>query len=92
MTSVLRLLQLYADEMYGVWVKGREGEEADGTTRADVEDEEDGGEEATVAVGQSIADRDDQAHAQLTKQSALHRQAHVGDAVGCPALAALPDN
>ena len=81
MTSVLRLLQLYADELYGAWVKGKEGEKADGSTRAEKEEEEDGGEEATVAGGQS---------AELSAQSAQRTQTRDGDTTGYPARAPPP--
>lgn len=69
MQSVLRLLQLYADEMYGVWVRGKQDEGSD-------DEEEEGGEEGGSAR-QSTADGERETHATPVKQSAQTGRAQV---------------
>ena len=67
MQSTLRLLQLYADETYGVWVKGKEEDE----TQNDGEDEEQASE-AAVTTEPSIVNSEQEAHRALKKQSAYN--------------------
>ena len=59
MQSLLPILQLYADQLYGVWVKGKEEEEL-----------EDGGGEEGAATEQPTADGEQESHTAHIKQSA----------------------
>ena len=79
MQSALRLLQHCADDMYGVWVKGKAGEAGEQSRTDEDDEQEDADGEERGSVGQPVADAEKDAQTTLTKQSAPSTQRLVND-------------